>query len=158
MSAKNYKREKGFSLAEEMVAMTILAITTLGAMGYRYHSAVDAHKADIQNSGARVASLLLENWKGVGSGSGYDPVAILGSELTITTLATGPAAPSGFITLGSYQIKSNQSNYAATLSYANATATRPRQLNVCVLWQRSNQLAVAVSSNVQSVSLSTCAD
>ncbi len=58
------KNSSGLTLIEVMVAITVIVIGVLGAMMYRYHSALDARKADIKIGAARVGLLLLEDWKG----------------------------------------------------------------------------------------------
>ena len=66
MKDKQPKSSAGVTLIEVMAATVILTITVLGATGYRYYSALDARKAAKQSSGARIALLLCENWRGRG--------------------------------------------------------------------------------------------
>jgi prepilin-type N-terminal cleavage/methylation domain-containing protein len=71
MTVNRHKSVKAFTLIELMVAMVILIIGVTGAMGYRYHSALNARKADVQITAARIGLSLLQNWKGYGGYSGY---------------------------------------------------------------------------------------
>ncbi len=50
----------------------------LGVSGFRYYTAMDARKADVQITAARLASLLLSGWKGVGGYSGYSKYDLIG--------------------------------------------------------------------------------
>lgn len=136
MTVKGYeKRSRGFTLLEIMVAMAILSIAVIGAIGFRYHSALDARKADVQITASRLGSALLDDWKGNGSGSAsYNPVTQFSSNLSISTSGSGPAVPSGFSSLGTYLVTANSVNYYVTMSYKAASATEPRTLNVCAAW------------------------
>jgi prepilin-type N-terminal cleavage/methylation domain-containing protein len=74
---KTYPEHRnGLTLIEIMIAMTMIAVGVLGAMMYRYHSALDARKADVQVGAERVALLILEGWKGAAGLPGYDPSTI----------------------------------------------------------------------------------
>jgi len=77
MAAKTYRKfNNGLTLIEIMIAMTTIAVGVLGAMMYRYHSALDARKADVQVGAERVALLILEGWKGAAGLDTYDPSTI----------------------------------------------------------------------------------
>jgi len=76
MKPRQGKTRSGLTLIEVMFAVTLLVIGILGAMMFRYYSALDARKADIQVGADRVALLILEGWKGaagtvVGVGTTY---------------------------------------------------------------------------------------
>jgi len=140
----------GFTLIEVMVAMVVIIIGVMGAMGFRYYCVLDAKKADVQITAARIATLLLEDWKGMG-GSAYVPNTSLPSSsgLTVAASATGPAAafPSSILNNTSYHIVCNVDassiiHYYVTLSSA---ATLPRTLNVSISW-RSNYNAGTLST------------
>jgi len=53
------KHSSGMSLAELMVAMSILIISLLGAVKFRYYSNLDAHKAEVQNKAVRLGSTII---------------------------------------------------------------------------------------------------
>jgi prepilin-type N-terminal cleavage/methylation domain-containing protein len=133
ISRKNPER-KGVGLVEVLIAMVLLSIAVLGAMGFRYYSASDTSKANMYNNAARFSSLLLESWKGIGGLERFDPIETFGQEFEITESEIGPAVPSEFTGLARYRIAFDHRNYYVTLSYKDATATEPRTLNVDTSW------------------------
>lgn len=64
------------SLAEVLAAMSILAIASLGALGYQYHAAKQARAANAQVTATKTAQLLLEDWKSTGGSEDYDPTTL----------------------------------------------------------------------------------
>jgi prepilin-type N-terminal cleavage/methylation domain-containing protein len=134
MISRNNQRKQGITLVEVMIAMVLLAVAVLGAMGFRYYSATDARKADMYNNAARFSSLLLESWKGIGGLDRFNPIETFGNEFEITESEIGPPVPSGFTGLARYRIDFDRRNYYVTLSYKAATATEPRTLNVDTSW------------------------
>ena len=142
MAHRGHKQAAGVTLIEVMVVTVILTISVLGASGYRYYSVLDARKAAKQNSGARVALLLCENWRGRGTArtTTYDPTSHLGSDMTITASSLGPAAPAGFTLLGRYEIGVNGARYWATLAWKDeAGLPGLRTLNVVVAWAQGRE-------------------
>ena len=139
---KNKKR-KGITLVEIMVAAVLVVIAILGAMAFRYLTALDAKKADMQIGGSRVGLLLLEGWKGHAGDITYDPTDEFSSGIVIVNVGSnGPAIPTDFTAMGTgayYEIIENGLYYYATLCYkTETTTTNPntelRQLNVGVGW------------------------
>ena len=98
-----------------MVVTIILVVAVFGASGYRYYAALDARKAAMQMTAARVCLLLCESWRGVKGSETYDPTANLSSDLTITT-GTGLAKPDDFTLLGSYIVVANGIDCYVTMS------------------------------------------
>jgi prepilin-type N-terminal cleavage/methylation domain-containing protein len=139
MLTKNFANRKGLTLPEVIVAAVILVIAVIGTLGIRYYSSLDARRAEVQNGAARLGSVFLEVWKGLGGPLDYDPKAELDSQFDISTTELGPAAPSGFEKLGSYHIDSDRINYYATLAYQEPTQLKPRTLNVTVAWMHKYQ-------------------
>jgi len=136
MSIGQIKHSKGFSLIEVMVAILILSIAVIGTSGYRYYTALDARKADMQATAARVALMLCESWRGVKGDENYDPASHFGSELQITTIDDSDVtyvAPSGFTVLGYYQILLNNFPCHMTMSWQDV-ASGLRALNIIVTW------------------------
>lgn len=140
MKATRKKASYGMTLIEVMVTMIVIIIGVMGAMGFRYYCVLDAKKADVLITAARIATLLLDDWKGTG-GSAYVPNTSLPltSGLTVTASATGPAAafPSSILNNTSYHVVCNVNagsiiDYYVTLSSA---ATLPRTLNVSIGWR-----------------------
>ena len=131
-------QRKGLTLIEVMVAAVVVVFAVLGAMAFRYVTALDARKADIQISAARVGLLLLEGWKGEAGLESFDPTdGKFESGIVIIDSGGGPAVPAGFIGLAtgpSFEIKENNTYFYATLSSIASTSTDPKQLNVCVGW------------------------
>jgi hypothetical protein len=69
----NRKFSSGLTLIEAVVAMVLLAIVVLGALGYQYYAALHARIARAQIVATRTAQLLLEDWKSTGGSTEYDP-------------------------------------------------------------------------------------
>jgi len=132
MTIKRSKSETGVTLIEVMVSIVILLVAVTGTFGYRYYAALDARRAAMRRTSARIGLLLCESWRGVKGDSTYDPITYLGSDLAITT-STGPAEPNGFTPLGSYTVVSNDATYYATMSWKDVS-TGLRALNVVVAW------------------------
>lgn len=147
-----FRNNHGVTIVEIMVAIVIILVAVIGATGFRYHSALDARKADVKITAGRIGSLLLEGWVGTGGQLTYDPVAEYGTDMNISVSAAGPAVPTGFTKLDSFRIVANRANYYATLSYRGSTPTQAGQLNIFVAWLHGYQ-AGTVSSSDQSVKL-----
>ncbi|MBN2456984.1 MAG: prepilin-type N-terminal cleavage/methylation domain-containing protein [Sedimentisphaerales bacterium] len=160
-------REKGLTLIEVMVAIVLIVVAVIGAAGFRYYCALDAKKADVEMTAARLGMLLLEDWKCSASSSSYDPVSQFNAKLNISSVSTGIVVqPAGFNLLGVYSISEQNVgvNYGAALSYTIVDLTEPdmypisvKVLNATVGWPVGSQTG-PTSSNVRSVSLSTYAD
>ncbi len=138
MGAKRPKSRTGITLIEVMAAIVIITIAVLGASGYRYYSTLDARKAAVQSTAARVALLLSENWRGLGYDrvDTYDPSSYLGSDIDIKIgySPVGLDYPSGFDNyLGPYEIVVNNAHYWAALSWRQDAAGL-RTLNTVVAW------------------------
>jgi hypothetical protein len=78
MTIKRTKFAPAATLIEIIIAILILSIAALSTSGFRYHSALNARKADVQLTAARLASLILSSWKGCGGYSGYSKYDLLG--------------------------------------------------------------------------------
>jgi prepilin-type N-terminal cleavage/methylation domain-containing protein len=135
MAFRRPKSQAGITLVEVMAAIVIISIAVLGASGYRYYSALDARRAAVQSTAARIALLLSENWRGLGYDrtTNYDPASYLDSDMTIAVSSAGPDYPSGFTSLGRYEIVVNNARYWAALSYKD-DAGDLRTLNTVVAW------------------------
>lgn len=153
MSVKRIKRSKGFSLVEVMVAILILSVAVIGASGYRYYAALDARKADMQMTAARLALMLCESWRGLKGDENYDPANHFGSDLQIVTIEQYSGtyvAPSGFNTLGTYRVTLNNLPCQMTMSWRDV-ASGLRALNVIVGWPQqtsSGQTYIFQSDNI----------
>ncbi len=136
MTVKRLKSTGGFTLVEAMITILILSIAVIGTSGYRYHAALDAQKAAMHMTAARVTLLLTESWRGVKGDETYDPIAHLGSDLVITT--GDSTTVEGFNLLGGYTVVANGVNYYVTLSWKDV-GTELRILNVVVTWIQRDQ-------------------
>jgi hypothetical protein len=143
----------GISLIETMNAIVILSIGLIGISGYRYYSTLDEHKADMYLASARIGQLLSESWRGMQGSETYDPVAHLGSGLTIIT-SSGPVAPGGYTALGSYRIVLNSDVFYATLSWKDLNSGL-RALNVVLVWAQRSPGQNAIDEADKSFELTT---
>jgi prepilin-type N-terminal cleavage/methylation domain-containing protein len=139
MKDKSVRRIKGMTLIEVMEAILVLSIAILGASGYRYYSTLDARRADMNSTGARIGMLLCESWRGAAGSQTYDPVANLGSELTITSVGlSGRFSIADFTALGGYLVVADGVNYYAAMGYKDVSSGL-RALNVVVGWAQRDQ-------------------
>jgi hypothetical protein len=139
--------------------MVVIIVAIIGAMGYRYYSILDARKARVQISAARLGSLLLESWKGTGGRSEpadeYNPLHLeFGSVPVSGPVNTGPSVPADFSAFGRYIIVVDGATYYVTLSYRDDTLNNLRALNACVSWPHEYPTGI-FSSTDQSVKLTT---
>ena len=137
MTIKRPKYAAGMTLVEVMGAILILSVAVIGASAYRYHSALDARKADRKTIATRVALLLCESWRGVEGDETFDPNSYFGSDLAVEPVTThdGPGVPTGFGLLGVYKIVVDGLDCRATLSWKEWDITAGlRVLNVIVVW------------------------
>lgn len=67
----------GITLTEVVVTIVIITVVATGGMSYRYHSAANARKADVQITAARLGWLMLDSWKGQGGYSGFSDYDII---------------------------------------------------------------------------------
>jgi type II secretory pathway pseudopilin PulG len=160
---KSRFRFNGITLVEIAVAMLIIVVAIIGAMGYRYYSVLDARKAKVQITAARLGSMLLENWKGTGGRSSpteaFDP-HLLGYESALLMVGSGgggtPVA-AGFTSFGAYVMVADGANYYTTLAYRDDVVSGLRELNAYVAWPRKYPTGGFSSSDVtfQSVRFTT---
>ena len=122
-----------------MVTIVLLSVVILAGLAYRYHSALQVRKADIQAAAVRIAQTLLEGWRSTTTPSSYDPISRYGTQMAISLTGTGPAAPVGYTSLGTYTIVNNRAHYYATLAYRTETTTDPESLTVSVGWKPSGE-------------------
>jgi hypothetical protein len=88
MPVCRHKFAPAVTLIEVMVAMCLLMFSTIGALSYQFYAARDAGIASAQVSAARLAMLLLEDWKSTGGSKDYDPAAL---DLGFTSALSIPA-------------------------------------------------------------------
>ncbi len=150
-------RRRALSLVETLVAMVILAVAVIGASGYRYYAMLDARKAWVQRTGAAIALLLCENWRGRGYDrtADFKPVLHLKPPLDISS-GVGPDKPADFTLLGSYQIVAENTYYWATLSWKDDEATPDlRSLNVTIAWHQASSQPTIYDAGAKVFKLTT---
>jgi prepilin-type N-terminal cleavage/methylation domain-containing protein len=135
------RQRDGFTLTEVMISVLIVMVLVTGAMGYQYNSTRDVKISEVQATASRIAMLLLEGWKGQQGDMSFDPVDMLGDEMSIQTSTWGPDVPNNsngvpLTLLNFYEIIINDIYYYATLSYEDASASEPMLLNATVAWRR----------------------
>lgn len=131
------KQHRGVTLVEVMVAALATTVIVVGVMQYQYHCALDAHQADVQATGARLALLMMEGWKVVaGDVLTYDPLNDFDLILVNDFISIGdPFVDHGLPTFFyAYKIDVDGVKYFVKLSYDDTSA--PRTLNVAVAWSR----------------------
>jgi len=144
MTTKRSKSTAAFTIIEVMVAILILSVAVIGASGYRYYAALDARKAAMQATAARIGLLLCESWRGLNGIETYNPAAYFGSDLVIAAnpvfdfsaghAITGPIVNESFTPLGIYSIVADGATYYAILSWKDIN-TDLRALNVVIAWE-----------------------
>jgi prepilin-type N-terminal cleavage/methylation domain-containing protein len=130
--AKEHRR--ALTLVELMVAVAIIAVAVIGAMGFRFYCVTDAKKADVQVNAARIASMILENWKGMGGEKSYNPKTQFGSFTSQFTIT--PDQQVGASTMYQIQDKTNQVWYDAILSFTEKTLPEPNELSISISWRQ----------------------
>ncbi len=127
-------RFRALTLVELVVALTALAIIVLGHSLTGYNARLDIQRSVWRSTAATTALTLLESWAAGQGAANYDPAADLDSpQLSITADGSGPEAPAGFTSRGSYAIVANGLTYRATLSSCDLESTL-RALNVMIAW------------------------
>jgi prepilin-type N-terminal cleavage/methylation domain-containing protein len=136
-NVKRSERIRGMSLIEVMLAVLILAISVIGASGYRYYSTLDARRADMHATAARIGMLLCENWRGLNGSESWDAASHLGSELTMSPITYPPEklGAADFTSLGAYTVNVDGINYYTGLCWKDVSAGL-RALNVVVAWSQ----------------------
>ncbi|MCK4752338.1 MAG: prepilin-type N-terminal cleavage/methylation domain-containing protein [Planctomycetes bacterium] len=139
MVANNFKcsKARGVTLVEIMIAILILTVAVIGASGFRYHTMLDARKADAQVTAARTGLLLCESWRGLNGSDTFDPVTRFSSDLNIQVASQGPSLPTGFTELGRYRIIIDGLCCWATLSWSDVSPGL-RTLNVVIGYEQRN--------------------
>lgn len=128
MGVNQLKRSGGMTLIEVMVAMVVLAIAAIGALGYQYHAARHGNIAKLEMIATRTAQLLLEDWKSTGGDENYDP----------STLGLGFHKTSGEnlyrITVDDLPIYVELSH--RDVAHDSVAAVTLRQISVITRWRR----------------------
>jgi hypothetical protein len=117
-----------------MVAVAVLLIAVIGTSNFRYFATMDARKADLHTTAARIGLILTESWRGTRGDQAYSPVAHLASNLEISqSKTTVLEQPLDFTLLGSYTVVLEEVNYYTSLSWKDIKPGL-RALNIVVAW------------------------
>ncbi|HEC01953.1 MAG TPA: hypothetical protein ENI81_00325 [Phycisphaerales bacterium] len=135
---------QGFTLIGTLVAVVVLLVALIGTSTFRYAAALDGRRAEARTTGAGVAMLLCEGWRGLKGDENHDPTQLSTGNVEITQSSwAGHVTPDGYTLLGNYEIVMDSEdedslNYYATLSWMDIEPGL-RALNVNVAWaQRSD--------------------
>lgn len=153
MTSKRSKQACGFTFTEVMGAILVLTVAVLGASAYRYHATLDVRKADLQTTGARVACLLCETWRGSSDPNTFDPTTHFGSELTVESvmLSEAPASPTDHTVLGTYRVIVEDTDYRVLL-YWKDISTGLRALSVIIVWEWESLTLASLEAYIPSKS------
>ena len=143
MAVKRLKFAAAVTLVEVLVAMAVLAIAALGALGYEYHAALQARIAHAQTTATRTAQLLLEDWKSTGGSEDYDPIALgLGFSSNVIYLAQGIVLPNGVYNITVDDVPMLIVLKWADVAYDSEAEVTLRQLTVTAVWRRNTEKKV----------------
>ena len=129
-----FRNNHGVTIVEIMVAIVVILVAVIGAMGFRYHAVMDAREADARITAARVGSMLLNAWAARIGDASFDPVAEFNPGIPIAISATGPAVPTGFTEQDKYHILCDDVNYYSTLSYQDTSSGQAGVLTITINW------------------------
>ena len=150
MTNNKYKRVRGLTLLETILASVIIMVAGIASIGYRYSVSLDTCKAEDQISASRLGMMLLEGWKGWAGNSDFAPEVSYGSVLNISAASSGLNVASGFDILNHYTIVSDGVSYYAVLS-----STEPKMLNVQITWSLDRQNQTVSSKALKTIGLTT---
>ncbi len=143
MAVKRLKFAAAVTLVEVLVAMAVLAIAALGALGYEYHAALQARIAHAQTTSTRTAQLLMEDWKSTGGSEDYDPSALgLGFSSNIISLAQGIVLPNGIYSITVDDVPMVIVLDWEDVAYDSEAEVTLRRLTVTTVWRRNTEKKV----------------
>jgi len=143
MTGNRVKAGAGFTLIEVMFVLAIVTIASLGALSFRYYAALEARKAIVHATAARIAMLLCESWRGIEGAPDYDPTQFISTNLSIEK-RTGPTEYydyddtddyTPFNVLGTFKVTSSDTGYYPLLAWKDID-TNLRVLTVIVACPR----------------------
>ncbi len=148
------RRRAAFTMIELTVASVIVGMLAVGSLAYQYHASRDVRRAEAQAVASRLAKTVLDQWRGLGGVSDFNPLTVFGPDLTITASNHGPAPASEggttFTLLGNYRVRINDDFYFVTCSWLAETVSAPRLLNIAVGW-RADYADAELGSNTKEV-------
>ena len=112
------------------MSVAIIIIVALGTLSFQYYSVKDSRTSEAQTTAARLAQLLLEDWKSTGGDDTYDA----------TTLGLGFVTPTPPTVLNYVITLDNQTFYLnmaqQTISTDSVAGVTLQQLSVTVNWRK----------------------
>lgn len=136
------KKLRGFSLTEVMLSVAVIGIVAVGVLDYQRHSLKQSRIAQVQISAARIAQLLLEDWKSTGGSTSYNPSNLnLGfSSSTAGSDFTTGYSIGGILNNAIYTININGVPMLVVLAYTDVAHddvadTTLRQITALVRWR-----------------------
>jgi len=157
-SRYRWARPRGFTLIEVAISILLVMTIVVAAISVRYLAVQQARRGDAYNTAGKLGQMLLEGWRSSGAPATYDPIARFAGQtvIVITTTTMAPPAPTGFTTLGRYQVVLDNVNYYVTLAYINedVMTQQPAVLHAVVGF-RHNYQAASVATGANYVRLTT---
>ncbi len=150
------RRSSGLTILEVMISAAIVLLVVLGTASVRYHTVINARKAEMQLRAARLGSTLCESWRGVDGSKGFDPVAATAPVTKLTSVSQGPAADAAYTVLGHYYHKGEDVNYYLTLAWQDVSSGL-RLLNVQIAWDQRDEGKATFADVNKTLSLTTYA-
>ena len=146
----------GITILEVMISAAIVLLVVLGTAGVRYHTVINARKAEMQLRAARLGSTLCESWRGVDGSTAFNPVTATAPVAKLTTVTQGPAADAAYTVLGHYYHLDDDVNYYLTLAWQDVSSGL-RLLNVQIAWDQRDEGKATFSDVNKTLSLTTYA-
>jgi Tfp pilus assembly protein PilV len=137
--AERARTHQGFTLIGTLIAVVVLLIALIGTSTFRYTAALDGRRAAAQTTGAGVAILLCEGWRGLKGDENHDPTQFTTGDMEITQSSwDGHVTPDNYTLLGNYEVVMDSQDqdsrkYYATLSWRDVQPGL-RALTVNVAW------------------------
>lgn len=150
------RRWSGLTILEVMISAAIVLLVVLGTAGVRYHTVINARKAEMQLRAARLGSTLCESWRGVDGSKGFNPVVATAPVAKLTSVSQGPATDAAYTVLGHYYHKDDNVNYYLTLAWQDVSSGL-RLLNVQIAWNQRDEGVAAFTDVNKTLSLTTYA-
>jgi len=139
MTVRKTRSLRGVSLIEVSVAVAVLAVAAIGALGYQYHATRRTILAKDKLTATRTCCLLLEDWKSTGGEDNYDP-----STLDMGFTATGTA--------DQYRTRVNGLPMVVTLGWRDLESDSDagvtlREIRTTVRWRQDRALGTIRTSD-----------
>lgn len=121
-TAGRRRREAGLSLVEVAAASVILVVMALGALRCQYYATGHADVARAETTAARLAQVLLVDWKSTGGSADYNPMDLnmgLSGPIAVPADFAGPGGLGAVLNNAVYAITLNDTSMQMMLKYAD---------------------------------------